>query len=96
MSYSVKQINNNPWLAVQDVVGDANWWPKFIRKMFWNRNLNDHNRMILVNFAYINAISEDFLHNILSFTLKEAYTSTRRREIKDRFSYLNHKVIKLL
>ena len=77
---------------MQDVVGDTNLW-LFIRKMFWNRNLNDHNRMILVNFACINAISEDFLHNILSFTLKEAYTSTRRREIKDRFFYLNHKEI---
>lgn len=52
--------------------------------------------MILVNFAYLNAISEDFLHDILTFTLKEAYTAIRRRNIKDRFSYLNHEVILLI
>ena len=78
-------MNENPWLAVQDVVGNANTWPKFIRKMFWDRNLTDHNRMILVNFAYLNAISEAFLHDILAFTLKEAYTNERKRNIKDRF-----------
>lgn len=95
MGYTVEQLNNNPWLAVQDVVGDAKLWPKFIRKMFWDRNLKDHNRMILVNFSFLNAISEYFLHDILSFTLKGSYTKTRRREIKDRFAYLNHKVILL-
>lgn len=95
MNYSVEQLNNHLWLAVQYVVCKADTWPKFIRKMIWNRNLTDHNRMILVNFAYLNAISEDFLHDILSFTLKEAYTKTRKREIKDMFSYLNHTVILL-
>ncbi|XP_025162978.1 putative nuclease HARBI1 [Harpegnathos saltator] len=33
MGYSVEQINNNPWLGVQDIVGDAKLWPKFIRKI---------------------------------------------------------------
>ena len=48
MLYS-EQINNNPWIALQNVVSDANSWPKFIRKMFWNRNLTDHNRITLAN-----------------------------------------------
>ena len=96
MSYSVEQLNNNPWLAVQDVVGDAKTWPKFIRKMFWEKNLRDHNRMMIVNFAILNHISEDFLHDILSFTLKHAYTEERKRNIKYRFSYLNHEVIVLI
>lgn len=60
--------------------------------MFWNRNLTDHNRMILVNFVYLNAISEDFLHEILTFTLGRAYTNAGKRAIKDRFTYLNHEV----
>src|SRR5436190_24282927 len=77
MSYSVDQINNNPWLGVQDVVGDAKTWPKFIRNMFWDRNFNDHHRMILVNFVYLNHISEDFLHEILAFILQNAYTDER-------------------
>jgi len=46
MAYSIEKINNNPWLAVQDVVGNANTWPKFIRKMFWDKKLTDYNRMI--------------------------------------------------
>ena len=88
MAYSIDQINKNPWFAAQDVVGDAKTWPKFIRK--------DHNRIIIVNFAYLNAISEDFLHDILTFTLKEAYTNERKRNVKDRFRYLNHEVSLLI
>src|SRR5436190_4384153 len=65
MSYTVDQIHNNPWLSVQDVVGDAKTWPKFIRAMFWDRNFNDHHRMIIVNFAFVNHISEEFLHDVL-------------------------------
>ncbi|KYN22653.1 hypothetical protein ALC57_04943 [Trachymyrmex cornetzi] len=38
-----EQLNKNPWLAVQDVVGHAKLWPWFIRKLFWDRNLTDHN-----------------------------------------------------
>lgn len=92
MSYTIEQINNNPWLAVQDVVGDAKTWPKFIRQMFWDKNFKHHNRMIIVNFAYLNAITEDFLHDILTFTLKEGYTSDRKLNVKYRFRYLNHEV----
>ena len=96
MAYSVEQIHKNPWLGVQDLVGNANTWPKFIRKTFWDRNFKDHNRMIIVNFAYLNAISEEFLHEILSFTLKEAYTTDRKRQVKSRYAYLNDEVIFLI
>lgn len=58
-AYSLEKINNNPCLAVQNVY-DAKLWPKFIRKMFWDRNLKDHNRIILVNFAYSSVITEVF------------------------------------
>ncbi|KAL0100591.1 hypothetical protein PUN28_019734 [Cardiocondyla obscurior] len=63
--------------------------------MFWNQNLRDHNRIILVNFAYINAISEDFLHEVLTVYFKELLnisttelgtvlrsTSTTREKVK--------------
>ena len=36
----------------------------------FDRDLTDHKR-ILVNFAYINATSEDFLYDILCFMLKQ-------------------------
>lgn len=64
--------------------------------MFWDRNFKDHNRMMVVNFAFLNHISEDFLHDVLTFTLKNAYTVKRKRHIKDRFRYLNHEVIVLI
>jgi hypothetical protein len=44
----------------------------------------------------LNAISENFLHDILTFTLKEAYTNKRKRNVKDRFRYLNHEVSLLI
>ena len=77
MAYSVQQLNNNPWLAIQDIIGNANTWPKFIRQMFWDKNFTDHNRMIIVNFAFINGVSEEFLHDVLAFTLKNAYTAEK-------------------
>lgn len=94
MSYSIEQILANPWLGIQDIVGDAKKWPKFIRSTFWDRNSTDHKRMLIVNFAYVNGISPEFLHDVLAFTLKRVYTNVRRREIQDRFTYLNHEVIR--
>jgi len=52
--------------------------------------------MIIVNFAILNHISEDFLHDILTFTLKNAYTEEWKRNIKDKFRYLNYEVIVLI
>ena len=59
MIYSIKQLNKNPWLTVQNV-GNANLWPKFMREIFRNRDFESIINMIFVNFAYINATSEDF------------------------------------
>lgn len=77
----------NPWLLLQDVKGDAVAWPRFIRETFWNRRLNDHNRMILVNFAVVNGVREEFLHEVLRFTQGNSYTRDRRQRITQRFRY---------
>lgn len=80
---------NNPWLLLQMLIGEADTWPQFIRKAFWETWFNHRNRMIVVNFAYKNGVSESLLHDVLSFTLKDNYTRARRANVAYRYSYFN-------
>lgn len=64
------RLDRNPWIVVQDIIGTANKWPTFIREAFWSgTNFNDHQRMIVVNFAVLNGLHLDYLMNCLEFTL---------------------------
>lgn len=80
---------NNPWLFLQMMIGEANSWPHFIAKAFWDGSFNDHNRMVVVNFAYRNGVSEELLHDVLSFTLKRNYTRDRRANVAYRYAYFD-------
>lgn len=80
---------NNPWLFLQMMIGEADTWPQFITKAFWEANFKDHNRMIVVNFAYKNGVSEVLLHEVLNFTLKHNYTRERRRNVAYRYTYFD-------
>jgi hypothetical protein len=79
----------NPWLLLQMMIGEADAWPQFIRKAFWEPWFNDHNRMVVVTFAYMNGVSETFLHEVLTFTLKHNYTRARRTNVAYRYSYFD-------
>ncbi|CAK1553201.1 unnamed protein product [Leptosia nina] len=79
----IKLINKNPWLLLQDAIGDCKTWPAFIRAAFWD------NRMIIVNFAIVNGLREEFLHEVLTFTLRHHYTNDRRQRVAGRFKYYN-------
>lgn len=83
----IKLINKNPWLLLQDVIGDGKTWPAFIRAAFWDKDFDDHNRMIIVNFAIVNGVGEDFLHEVLTFTLRHHYTKDRRQRVAGHFKY---------
>jgi len=86
--YSVDRILNNPWLSLQDLIGDAKSWPQYIRQMFWDKSFTDLKRL-KITFSYQNGVSEKVLHTVLSFTIKEAYSKERRRNISARYAYFN-------
>jgi hypothetical protein len=58
----------NPWQMAQDLIGPADRWPKFVRKLFWESRLSYRERLILVCFAFNNGLSFHALMNCLRFT----------------------------
>ena len=75
--------DRNPWLDFVDVVGNLSTWPKFIRAAFWSgANFNDHQRMLVVNFAILNGVHLDVLLNTLDFTIgKHIHRRNRRYQV---------------
>jgi len=89
MSYTIEQIQKNPWLLLQDLIGKADRWPLYIRRMFWDEDLTDVKRLELVCSCYQNGVSEYVLHSVLERIIKESYTAGRRRQIKGKCKYFN-------
>ena len=44
------------WLAIQEIIGCASLWPRFIRRLFWTPNLQHFNRIIIATFCYVNGM----------------------------------------
>ena len=40
------------WCLIQDVIGSAKHWPKYIRKLFWTRHIGSRDRAMLCTFYY--------------------------------------------
>ena len=57
--------------------------------MFWDKDFTYTKRLKVAAFRYQNGASEDVLHDVLPFTLKDHYTKERRREISARYRYWN-------
>lgn len=68
----------NPWEVLVDVIGPNNW-PNFIWDAFNNKNFNNHNRMIAVNFAVLNGVAWDTFDRAMFHTLGQHYLIKGRR-----------------
>lgn len=86
------KLERNPWIAFQDLVGPATSWPSFIRKAFWSgKDFDDHTRMVVVNFAYLNGVPLDQLQAVLSFTLgRHLHANSRWYQVQARYNYLRN------
>lgn len=74
------RLERNPWMVFRDIVGEANRWPTFIREAYWSgQHFNDHQRMLVVNFAVLNGVHLDVLLETLQFTLGRHFNSNNRR-----------------
>ena len=57
----------NPWLALQDVIGPMSTFPRFIRRLFWKRELYYRERFSIALFGWMNGVHPDFLVEVLIF-----------------------------
>ena len=47
------------WAEIQDIIGPANFWPHLIRRLFWTRNINHFQRILVCTFVFINALNPE-------------------------------------
>jgi len=45
------------WIDIQDQIGDATQWPHTIRRLFWTRNINHWERILLCTFCWVNGLN---------------------------------------
>ena len=79
----------DPWFHFCDLVGPIERWPFFIRRVFDDgRNFDDHNRMLVVNFAVLNGVPWEALDRALAHRFGEWYTvANRQNQCLNRYRY---------
>ena len=74
------------WTDIQDIVGSAKLWPKFVRKLFWTRNINHKWRPILAAFVFVNG-----LNPVVRFLLSDKKTIFKKENhLLEIFNNVSH------
>ena len=60
-----KEVSES-WRSIQDLIGDANTWPGWIRALFWSSDLKRTDRLKLAAFGYNNGVSPHVLAEFFS------------------------------
>lgn len=47
------------WILIQDVIGPANKWPKWITDLFFTKNLNHAQRPLISAFVIFNGLNPE-------------------------------------
>ncbi len=47
------------WHDIQDIIGPANEWPQYIRKLYWTKGVDHDDRPKIVAFSYINGLNPE-------------------------------------
>ena len=45
------------WTDIQEIIGPATHWPHLIRRLFWTRNLNHFQRLLVCSFVFVNGLN---------------------------------------
>lgn len=82
--------DKNPWIILQNFIGNADTWPIFLRAAFWSGENFDHRQRILVaNFAYLNDVPLPVLMDALAFTIGRYFNQRARwYQVTARYNYL--------
>lgn len=49
------------WESIQDIIGPANKWPKWIRELFFTKNLNHAQRPLICAFVVFNGLNPEVI-----------------------------------
>ena len=71
-------------LLLQDIIGDAKYWPQNVMKLFWTKNMKHFDRVILSAFVFVNGLNPDVFMDWLDVIEVS-------NAIKNHFSYLLQK-----
>lgn len=66
--YNAPKQVQDLWDLIQELIGPANQWPRWIWDLFWTRNVNHAQRPLLTAFIIFNGLDpkvKDFLHTLL-------------------------------
>lgn len=45
------------WEDIQEIIGPASHWPHMIRRLFWRRNLQHFQRILVCTFVFVNGLN---------------------------------------
>ena len=68
------------WTLIQDIIGPAKLWPHKIRNLFWTKNLQHFDRLIVCAFVYVNGLNPE-----LFFEWTELLELARYRPARNHF-----------
>ena len=62
MEQSYKKFDNERdqlWFDIQEIIGPAGIWPKFLLKLFWTKNLSHAQRPLICAFVVFNGLNPE-------------------------------------
>lgn len=78
----------NPWLEVQDLIGDKDLWPYYVRDCLWRSELNYRSRVVIASFFYQNGVSIEFVLEVIKFCNKN-WNNNKLIKISQLYNYWN-------
>lgn len=61
-----RQMIDDMWDTIQDIIGPANKWPKWLKDLFFTKNLNHAQRPLICAFVIFNGLNPQVLLLLLS------------------------------
>ena len=63
---------------IQELIGKSSKWPVYIRLIFFSKHLDNHDRFLMVNFAYVNGLPLELLQQWMNLRGQLRDSSAKR------------------
>ena len=71
------------WKDIQDIIGPARRWPKFIRRYFWKKNLQHLERQNIAAFVIMNGLNPEVRQCFITFNFLFIITNKYKRNFTE-------------
>ena len=75
------------WREIQDIVGEARFWPRNIRILFWSRRLHHWGRIQVAAFVWVNGLNPEVFYEWCFLRTIFIPGSESRRHFINLFNY---------